>query len=1081
MFLRRNLSPFLPTHFLRRTNARRFALAISLLLGLYEAPPTQAADGSTHLVTSVAQFRKLSPADFLSRCDFQLSGVVTLVDTNRNLIVLQDSTGAVALNAPIQSDIAVEEFASIAGSNCAPLYWRFPDFPHRPASQQIRAAFEAPLNGGDYYLARMRGWLRPPTTGDYKFWIASDNSSDLWLSSGADAANVKKIACVPRYAWVAPREWSKFPAQQSESIWLEAGKSYYIEAFQEQTHGDANFAVAWQGPGITQSVIDGAHLIPPGKFTQSSTNGILLERWTNYTAGSVGELGEPRPFQSALSIEELRISDRRAAQLPRPRGISFDPKWIEENNYCWVEIEAMVTFAGEDGEQALLTLPDGKSQLQARALHGTPLSRLARNTAVRVQGVCEGIYDENGALTPGVIWITSDSAVSKIEVEATFAASLSSEYQKNQANQPPALGAFYGARGVVTFNDRVFDTDCLFIQQGDAPVFVRICGFKNQLKVGDWIDLGGSLEPGRFFPTVNPMVVASLGVRTMPEPSIEPIEFPIPRNRDGKWTEIEGVGHAVKTNGVLSLAIGNNSLDIWIGATTAEQMRKYVDANIRAHGVLSATALEMPLLLVPSRRFVEVEKAAPEEPFATPLILIANAKQIVSQASPFHRVHVAGEVTLQDGASFFLQDASGGIRVRPFTDTIPKIGESLEVVAFPGADELPAILTEAAVRAGNVIHPAPALLDLTEALPIRQNGSLVALRATLLARRTIGKSQILDLQEGRRVLTATLATNLGLFPTLAPGSRLEVTGVCVIDNATPVGITSREKAALASITVWLRSPGDVRILSGPPWWTWRRAGALISTLLAILGGALVWVHLLRRRLQRQKAAQLAASQQVLKRLEEERRRIAANLHDSLGQALLLIKNQSLVALQRTANEATVRDRLSEISGATSQALEDVRQITHGLRPYQLDRLGLTQALRATVTRASADSAIVFASRFDDIDTAFDKDSEIHLYRVVQEGISNILKHSAATEATVVVKKKNGHVSLSIRDNGCGFDVTGMSASSNDLGYGLSGIAERVRILGGELTIDSRPGLGANLSIEIPIHHHAESNHHSDRG
>src|SRR6185436_6291623 len=157
--------------------------------------------------------------------------------------------------------------------------------------------------------------------------------------------------------------------------------------------------------------------------------------------------------------------------------------------------------------------------------------------------------------------------------------------------------------------------------------------------------------------------------------------------------------------------------------------------------------------------------------------------------------------------------------------------------------------------------------------------------------------------------------------------------------------------------------------------------------------------------------------------------------DSLGQVLLATKNQTLLALQRPRDDSAVSERLTEISGATSQALEEVRQITHGLRPYQLDRLGLTQALRATVSRASANSQILFASRVEDIDAVFDKDSEIHVYRIVQEAINNVLKQSVATEAAVVIKKRQSDalidsVSISVRDNGRGFDVDMRASQSN---------------------------------------------------
>src|SRR5207344_1592989 len=117
-----------------------------------------------------------------------------------------------------------------------------------------------------------------------------------------------------------------------------------------------------------------------------------------------------------------------------------------------------------------------------------------------------------------------------------------------------------------------------------------------------------------------------------------------------------------------------------------------------------------------------------------------------------------------------------------------------------------------------------------------------------------------------------------------------------------------------------------------------------------------------------------------------------------------------LAIQRSPEPKALQERMNEISGAASQAIEEVRRITHGLRPYQLDRLGLTQAIRTLVTRASESSSVVFASRVEDIDKLFNKDEEIHVYRIVQEAVNNIVKHSGATEAAVVIKKRTAAVS-----------------------------------------------------------------------
>jgi signal transduction histidine kinase len=232
--------------------------------------------------------------------------------------------------------------------------------------------------------------------------------------------------------------------------------------------------------------------------------------------------------------------------------------------------------------------------------------------------------------------------------------------------------------------------------------------------------------------------------------------------------------------------------------------------------------------------------------------------------------------------------------------------------------------------------------------------------------------------------------------------------------------------------------------------------------------ALLWTHLLRRRLERQQAEQLAFSQHVLGKLEEERRRIASNLHDSLGQTLMVIKHRVISTAESLKGEPVIRGSMDEISTVTSQAIEEVRRIINGLGPHQLDHLGLTRAIRALIDRASENGSIVFASRIENTDGLFEKDAEIHLYRIVQEAVTNILKHSAATEATVVIKKQPTTVSISIRDNGKGFDPARSSAQMEDFGYGLSGIAERVRILKGTLVIESQPGAGTSVTAEIPF-------------
>jgi len=308
-------------------------------------------------------------------------------------------------------------------------------------------------------------------------------------------------------------------------------------------------------------------------------------------------------------------------------------------------------------------------------------------------------------------------------------------------------------------------------------------------------------------------------------------------------------------------------------------------------------------------------------------------------------------------------------------------------------------------------------------------------------------------------------------PFIAPGSRLEITGVCDIGPVAPPveGKAGAESSSVRSLGIWLRSPMDVVRLRGPPWWTLKRVAFLIGLLLAVLMVTLLWIQLLRQRFKRQQAVQLVVSRKILQSQEGERRRIAANLHDGLGQNLLVIKNQARLAMQPVLDKPAMLDRLNEISSMASLAIEEVRQITLDLRPYQLDRLGLTQAVRTIITRVSENCPILFASHVDEIDGLFVKESEINIYRIVQEGLNNVVKHSNATEATVVIKKLAHVLSISMRDNGRGFDAGLMEVGGlPNAGFGLSGVSERARVMGGKAVADSRPGQGVNLTVEIPL-------------
>ena len=198
--------------------------------------------------------------------------------------------------------------------------------------------------------------------------------------------------------------------------------------------------------------------------------------------------------------------------------------------------------------------------------------------------------------------------------------------------------------------------------------------------------------------------------------------------------------------------------------------------------------------------------------------------------------------------------------------------------------------------------------------------------------------------------------------------------------------------------------------------------------------------------------------------EAERKRIAAELHDGLGQHLVLINNLSLMGAQSTNRHADGDPLYDRIAEQTSEAIDELRTISYNLRPYQLDRLGLTRAIRALSDHGRQIFAGDWAHELDNIDGVIETDLEIAFYRIVQECINNILKHSNATQASIVLRRSDLTLILEIKDNGQGLPAD----ESSMAGFGMIGMRERAEALGGKLQLSTPSGGGTCVIVTVPV-------------
>ena len=207
-----------------------------------------------------------------------------------------------------------------------------------------------------------------------------------------------------------------------------------------------------------------------------------------------------------------------------------------------------------------------------------------------------------------------------------------------------------------------------------------------------------------------------------------------------------------------------------------------------------------------------------------------------------------------------------------------------------------------------------------------------------------------------------------------------------------------------------------------------------------------------------------ALQRVVSAQELERRRLARELHDETGQALTSIL-LSLSALEEVHDERELHAAVGEVRELVRSTLQDVRQLAVELRPKVLDDFGLVAALeRLTQSFGEQTGISVHFQQLLPTARRLPPEVETALYRIVQESLTNIVKHARATSVSVVLTRKDDSVSVVVEDDGVGFEP----ARERDGGIGLAGMRERVALLGGRLAIESRPGAGTTFVAEVPL-------------
>lgn len=203
--------------------------------------------------------------------------------------------------------------------------------------------------------------------------------------------------------------------------------------------------------------------------------------------------------------------------------------------------------------------------------------------------------------------------------------------------------------------------------------------------------------------------------------------------------------------------------------------------------------------------------------------------------------------------------------------------------------------------------------------------------------------------------------------------------------------------------------------------------------------------------------------------EDERRRLARELHDDTIQALIALNQRVQLTQLKMAEDPDVSSALEEIQTLTEQIIQDLRRVVRALRPLYLDDLGLVAALRMLVQETSESSGIPIEFINTGIEKRLPAENDLAFYRIAQEGLSNIFRHAQASKATLVIAYTPDEIQLTITDDGFGFELPESPAEFAPSGhFGLLGIHERTELIEAQLEIQSKPEEGTSIKVILPI-------------
>ena len=632
----------------------------------------------------------------------------------------------------------------------------------------------------------------------------------------------------------------------------------------------------------------------------------------------------------------------------------------------------------------------------------------------------------------------------------------------------------------------------LFVQDYSGGNWVGIDANSPTLRAGQLIELRGATGQTDFAPDILHPRYHILGTAPMPVPVRAEFGQLASTQLDSRWVEIDGIIRSVDVwKGDLRLGISMNGGRVigYLPDYRASRPAGLIDSKIRIRGVCGAifnakNQVRGITISIPELRDIRILEARPSDAFTLPVQSVDSVMQYTAAGTSGHRVRVHGVVTLQrPGRYLFIKGNGGDIRVESTQTTVARPGDEVDAVGFPAIGEYNPLLQEGSFRiTGHTKAPGPLPVTAEQLREGAHDSELVQVDALLLDRTLTPQQQILITKAGR-VLIRVESEGQRALPSLAelePGSRLRITGIC---SAATAGTVDPD-----TVRLLLRSPLDIVVLSRPPWWTFRRATWVMSTLIILIVAIAGWLLMLRRKV-REQTAELRAAKEASEASSRSKSQFLANMSHEIRTPL----NGVLLAAELAAAEnptPTQKEYLDTIRASGSSLLLlinevlDLSKIEAGKMELHATNFSIRNCLAECVTllgsRASQKDLSLTANLSDEVPDIVSGDV-LRLRQILLNLIGNAIKFTDSGSIVVTVERSSGNdedaeYRFSVQDTGIGipaakqalifreFEQADNTATRRFAGTGL-GLAisgKLASLLGGRIWVESQEGLGSTF-------------------